>query len=91
VSVPLKRDVVSAAKPAAETAAALGTLIVDSRPQGAAVFVDGRPAGHTPLSLPDVRVGSHAVRIERDGYRIWTASVSISAGEPNRVTASLEK
>jgi hypothetical protein len=66
-------------------------LVVESRPAGAAVFVDGRLAGQTPLSLPDVRVGSHAVRIERAGYRIWTASVSISAGEQNRVTASLEK
>ncbi len=77
---------------AAQTTAAavVGTLVVESRPQGAAVTIDGRPAGTTPVSIDAVRAGNHAVRIERDGYRIWTAPVKVAAGE-NRVTASLEK
>jgi hypothetical protein len=70
---------------------AVGSLTVDSRPQGASVIVDGRRVGTTPMSLDDVRAGKHVIRIERDGYRIWTAGVSISAVERNRVTASLEK
>jgi len=75
-------------KPAVKVGA---ELVVESRPQGATVLIDGRPVGTTPVTLGDVRVGSHAVRIERDGYRIWTAPVKVAAGEPNRVTASLEK
>src|SRR5205814_10721548 len=78
-------------KPDAIASAKAGSLIVESRPPGAAVIVDGQHAGITPLSLGDVRVGTHAIRIERDGYRIWTAGVNISAGAQNRVTASLEK
>jgi hypothetical protein len=80
------------ARPAVESTPAMaGTLVIESRPQGATVIIDGRQMGTTPLSLGDVRVGSHAVRLERDGYRLWTAPVKVTAGEQNRVTASLEK
>ncbi len=75
----------------AANGAKAGGLVIESRPQGAAVIIDGRPAGRTPLTLTDVVAGTHAVRIERDGYRIWTAGVDIAAGEQHRVTASLEK
>jgi hypothetical protein len=101
LSVPLAKEprpgtkapVTSRPAPAAVAAAAsaVASLVVESRPQGAAVIIDGRQVGTTPLSLSDVRTGSHAVRLERDGYRIWTAPVTVSAGEQNRVTASLEK
>ncbi len=70
---------------------AVGTLVVESLPQGATVLIDGRPLGTTPVTLGDVRVGNHAVRLERDGYRIWNAPVKVTAGAENRVTASLEK
>ena len=73
------------------SAGLVGTLIVESRPQGAAVIIDGRRAGTTPLTVSAVRAGRHAIRIEREGYRIWTAGANVSAGEKNRVTASLEK
>ena len=66
-------------------------LQVDSRPAGAQVWLDGRPAGVTPLLLPNVSVGTHSVRIELTGYRPWTASVSVVAGERARVAASLEQ
>ena len=69
----------------------VGTLMVDSRPAGAKVFLDGRAVGNTPLSMPDVRAGEHAVRLEHDGYRRWSGSVRVVAAERNRVTASLER
>jgi hypothetical protein len=68
-----------------------GTLIVDSRPAGAKVYVDGTLAGTTPLSMQDVRAGEHAIRLEYDGYRRWSSSVRVVAAEQNRVTASLER
>ena len=66
-------------------------LVVESRPAGATVFVDGRQAGTTPLTLPGVSVGAHAVRLELEGYQRWSASVQVEASEQNRVTASLER
>jgi len=69
----------------------LGSLSVESRPAGAKVFLDGKLSGTTPLTLPQVGAGEHAIRIEHDGYQRWSSSVRIVAGERNRVTASLEK
>jgi serine/threonine protein kinase len=69
----------------------VGTLVVDSRPTGAKVYVDGKLVGTTPFSMRDVRAGEHAVRLERDGYRRWSSSVRVVASEQNRVTASLER
>lgn len=102
MTVALERDraqIAQTRKPAAEpkpdTAAAMGRLsgplTIESRPTGASVYVDGRLVGTTPLQLPDVAAGEHAVRLEHDGYRTWSSSVRIIATEKNRVTASLEK
>ena len=73
------------------TRALPGALSVDSRPSGANVFIDEKLAGTTPISLAEVAAGTHAVRLEREGYRRWSSSVRVTAGERNRVTASLEK
>jgi hypothetical protein len=68
-----------------------GGLAVDSRPAGAKVFMDGKLVGTTPMTLPSVPAGSHAIRLERDGYQRWSSSVRVVASEQNRVTASLER
>jgi len=64
---------------------------VESRPAGAKVFIDGKLSGTTPLVLPQIGAGEHAVRLEHDGYQRWSSSVRVMSGERNRVTASLEK
>ena len=68
-----------------------GSIYVDSRPRGARVFVDGRAVGTTPLSVPDIPIGSHVVRLELANHRPWTASTRVSAGQQERVTGSLER
>jgi hypothetical protein len=86
---PAEADV--APKPVASTSGQPGTLVVESRPEGAVVLVDGRVAGRTPLNIGDVRAGNHTIRIEREGYSAWTSTVTVNGGEQNRVTASLEE
>jgi PEGA domain-containing protein len=68
-----------------------GDLVIESKPSGAKVYLDNKLAGTTPLSLRNVAVGSHVVRLERDGYRRWSSAVRVVAAERNRVTASLER
>ena len=68
-----------------------GSLYVDSRPRGARVSVDGRAVGVTPLRVPDVRVGSHVVRLELPDHRIWSSAATVTAGQERRVTGSLER
>ncbi len=72
-------------------AATTGSLFVDSRPRGARVFVDGRAVGVTPLTLADLKPGSHAVRIELADHRTVTARANVEAGREERVTVSLER
>jgi hypothetical protein len=47
--------------------------------------------GVTPLTLPEVAAGSHAVRIQLEGYRTWSVSAQVVPGQPKRVNASLER
>jgi hypothetical protein len=68
-----------------------GILVLDSRPPGAKIFLDGILVGTTPMLLQAVRAGEHAVRMERDGYKNWSSSVRVVASERNRVTAALER
>jgi hypothetical protein len=100
VTIELKRPAVTALaaartpappRPAMPDTVTGTALSVDSRPGGARVFIDGKLVGTTPISVPQVGAGAHAIRLERDGYRRWSSSIRMIAGEPNRVTASLEK
>lgn len=77
-------------RPASSRSAFAGTIYVDSRPRGAHVFIDGRPMGTTPVSIPDIPIGSHVVRLELPDHRVWTASTRVATGQETRVTGSLE-
>ena len=48
----------------------VGTLYVDSNPRGATVLLDGRKIGVTPISLAEVPIGSHVLRVELAGSHI---------------------
>jgi hypothetical protein len=68
-----------------------GLLTVESRPAGAQVFIDGRLVGTTPLVLPDVPVGDHALHLDLDGYQRWASAIRILPSERTRVAASLDR
>ena len=68
-----------------------GTIFVDSRPRNARIFIDGKPVGATPATIPNVRVGSHVVRLELPDHRIWSTTATVTAGQQSRVTGSLER
>jgi hypothetical protein len=69
----------------------VGSLSIASVPPGATVFVNGRRVGVTPLELHDRRAGSLALLVTREGFRRWTASVQVSAGELTKVNATLQR
>jgi hypothetical protein len=86
---------ISQTPPAPASAATIerytGSLVVESLPAGATVFLDNKAVGRTPLALNDVNAGAHVVRLERDGYHRWSRAIRVVATERNRVTASLER
>lgn len=67
-----------------------GTLLVQTEPAGAAVFVNRTAVGQTPLRVPALRAGSHLVWLERDGYKRWTSVVTVPADQVTRVSAQLQ-
>jgi hypothetical protein len=75
----------------AESQAFTGSVYVDSRPRGARVFIDGKAVGVTPLSVPEIRIGSHVVRLELPDHRIWSSATRVVSGQTSRVTGSLER
>lgn len=68
-----------------------GSLMVDSRPAGARVLVDGKLVGTTPLLLDSVAAGEHTVRLDLDGFQPWTTGTTVTGGERTRVSGSLEQ
>jgi hypothetical protein len=66
-----------------------GALLVDSRPGGAAVTINGKPSGTTPLTVEDLAPGDYRITITLAGYRNFAATVRVAAGERVRAAYSL--
>ena len=75
----------------AKTPQFVGTLLIESDPAGAAVFVNQESVGDTPVLLKDLRAGSHVVRLEYEGYQRWSSAATVSAVRQERVKAKLER
>jgi hypothetical protein len=67
------------------------SLSIETRPPGARVRVDGRDVGVTPLTVTPLVSGWHTVQLQLPGYRVWSSTVSIAAGQRRRIAASLER
>ena len=68
-----------------------GSLNVESNPNMATVYIDGKEMGKTPKSINEILIGKHEVRIIKDGYAKHTETVVISKGERKQVLATLNK
>jgi hypothetical protein len=67
----------------------VGSISINSRPQGAVVFLNGRRVGTTPLLMPELPVGSRAVRLTMSGYNTWSQAVQVVADRRTTVSATL--
>jgi hypothetical protein len=63
-------------------------LIVQVRPAGAKVYVDGLRSGTSPVSL-DLPSGQHDVRVELEGYKPLRQTVDLAAGAPSIIDQDL--
>ena len=67
----------------------VGMLVVQSEEDGAAVFVDGRREGETPLPGPViVDLGEHELVVKRDGAELHRELVTVAGGQ--RVVVDVE-
>ena len=63
---------------------------MESLPSGAAVFIDQRDVGRTPVQVRRLRAGSHVIRIEHEGYERWTNTALVPADQQTLVRATLQ-
>lgn len=89
VDVRLTRAAPSARPTPAAPAARTGSLLVESRPTGASVMLNGRPVGTTPMTIDDLAPGTYTVQLQLPTYRPSTTTVRVVAGERARAAASL--
>jgi len=68
--------------PAEAAAAREGVLLVDSEPEGAQVYLDGKPLGATPVAGIEVSFGRHVLRIEKEGREPVSAEVEVKREQP---------
>jgi hypothetical protein len=78
---------------AAKAPAVKSVLIVfiESTPPGALIRVDGRDLGPTPLTVRQMRPGTHTIELRMPGYKPWSQRLTVAAGDNRRVTAPLER
>jgi hypothetical protein len=71
------------------SSAAVGGLSIASDPADAAVYVDGRFVGRTPVRVSDIPVGDHRVRVVKPGYLENSRVVGVSGGADRAVEIRL--
>jgi formylglycine-generating enzyme required for sulfatase activity len=67
----------------------LGSLVVESNPDMATLYIDGKPMGETPKLIKEILVGRHEIKLTKQGCADYTELVTITKGERKQVTATL--
>ncbi|PEN14774.1 protein kinase [Longibacter salinarum] len=68
---------------------ATGTIMVRSSPAGAAVQLNGRDVGVTPVSLR-ARAGQSSIRIRKNGYHSYASRLRVRSGRETNISATLK-
>ncbi len=69
----------------------VGTLYVDSDPQGADIKVDNYWQGQTPQRIGNLAKGTHMLKLQLSGYQTITQDVMINTGQETRITPTLQR
>jgi formylglycine-generating enzyme required for sulfatase activity len=60
-------------------------VFISSVPEGATVSVDGKPAGHTPLTI-ELPEGRYRLEINADGFKTWRTQLAVGLNQPQKIT-----
>ena len=67
-----------------------GAIRVTSEPAGAAVLLDGRSVGETPLTIDGLSSGQYALAVRRSGYESVARTVAIRPGTRYEAALALQ-
>ncbi|NQT87034.1 PEGA domain-containing protein [bacterium] len=59
---------------------AMTSVLITSKPEGAAVFIEGEYRGKTPLEIRDLAPGPHSLRVSSENFADWHEQVKLSQG-----------
>ena len=68
-----------------------GKLVINTTPAMATVHISGHPSQDTPVMISNILIGTHQVRISKEGYQDYVKSVTIKEGETINVEVTLTK
>ena len=68
-----------------------GSLVIDGSPADVAVYVDGKKVGTSPLLVSELLIGSHTVRLEKEGYAKQEKTVQIAENQESLLDFTLTK
>lgn len=86
---PESRDVFDRAR-ARALAGARGTLVVETEPEGAEVYIDGRSYGPSPVTAEGLLAGRHYVTVKELGYDKLIVRADVRGGRATEVRYVLE-
>ena len=69
----------------------LGEADINSSPAMADIYIDGKKVGQTPQLIEQLLIGEHQVRISKQGYQDYSATLDVKENEPTMLSATLEK
>lgn len=72
-----------------DSASTTGSIHVESTPSGASVNVDGWDKGTTPVTVSQVKAGSHTVTVKLAGYTDYTKTIEVKSGYKTSVKVPL--
>lgn len=67
-----------------------GAIFISSKRKGVEVYRNDDLVGYTPLNLPDIPVGSHLIRLKRDGFYSTGQFVTVRANQPTNLSITLK-
>ncbi len=62
-----------------------GSLNVESTPNFAKLYIDGKAMGETPKYIAEILIGQHEIKLTKEGYQDYTETVTITKGERKQV------
>lgn len=68
-----------------------GSLNVESTPDFAKIYIDGQPMGETPNFIAQMIIGSHELKLTKEGYDDYIETITLAKGERKQVKAVLNK
>ena len=90
VTSPTTEEKVTKTPPSSPRQVKTGSIMVNSEPPSAEIYIDGDNIGVTPAIITQIFPGKYKVKIKMDGFDSWNQSVDVKANKETSLTAVLQ-